>query len=705
MPSRYVAPKRLDNLEDVRKALQMIQEQFDANGISRARAQLVTTSTTLVSGEFVRLSPRQGALLYAKLPKATAENIGERIEISIERPVGTVRVSAERPDTVAGLTVANFTVAGLIILESNGVDQWVMINQIATNSPGQVTGPQGLQGVPGADGLQGEPGEQGYPGQTGAAGAAGTPGTTGADGRQGPPGQTFDYDQAEPAIIPGPAGAAGAAGANGATGAAGAQGREGPPGADLIYPDAEPMQLGLCTAQVPVVTAASPGVLNVAGVGPHNDLALPAGTTAIRFTSGATLTGIDSTGLPNGYSVDLFTSGGTAILTVTNNDVLSIAGNRIVTPGDEDYAAIRGGGRLVLDTIATTTVWRMSSSAGGLTPNLREIATAVASGNLGTINIATLTCGGTYRITSASGSFSIEGFTAKDVGFWFWFSYGEGAGSDSCTLFNEDVTASAANRLKLPGRATGNDMTGLELRGMFVYTGDLRWTWVGADPNRVGFNDANGVTVAANGAITLNTASTDIDLNSGGAIDLVTSPTTGVPVARLNGVPLGFCAEARLTTRTAVAASTTAANVVALTIPANFAVAGTSWRLQAHVRYDRTAAGVASNMSLVVDVGGTDVAIVSGATLLALGNNGSAKLDCILSFLAAPSAAAAYSVSCVMYNSIPAIAPVVSMTIPDPTLTVATNAALTIAVQVFFSVAAATNLTRTALMGHIQRVS
>lgn len=139
MPNRFVAPKRVESLEDVRKALQLVQEQFDANGISKARQQLITKSTTLAAGEFVRVSPRQGQTLYLKLPKADANNIGSRIEISIERPNGTVKIAAEKPDTVSGLATASFTLAGLVILESNGTDQWVLFNQLPTNSPGAAT--------------------------------------------------------------------------------------------------------------------------------------------------------------------------------------------------------------------------------------------------------------------------------------------------------------------------------------------------------------------------------------------------------------------------------------------------------------------------------------------------------------------------------------------------------------------------------------
>lgn len=135
MASRFVAPKRLESMEDVRKAFQLIQEQLDSNGISRARGQLVTTDTTLAAGEYVRISPRQGATLFAKLPKATAENIGAQIAVSVERPNGTLRIAAQKPDTVAGLATAVFTTAGLVILQSNGTDQWSLINQLPANSP------------------------------------------------------------------------------------------------------------------------------------------------------------------------------------------------------------------------------------------------------------------------------------------------------------------------------------------------------------------------------------------------------------------------------------------------------------------------------------------------------------------------------------------------------------------------------------------
>lgn len=135
MPSRFVAPKRLESLEEAQIAFQRIQEQLEALR-PRARGQLVTASTTLIAGEYVRLSPRQGQTLVAKLPKATADNQGQPITVAVERPNGVVRVSAEHPDLVNGAFVDVLTEAGLIVYVSNGRDAWVSGSGAGGGSPG-----------------------------------------------------------------------------------------------------------------------------------------------------------------------------------------------------------------------------------------------------------------------------------------------------------------------------------------------------------------------------------------------------------------------------------------------------------------------------------------------------------------------------------------------------------------------------------------
>jgi hypothetical protein len=120
--------------------------------------------------------------------------------------------------------------------------------------------------------------------------------------------------------------------------------------------------------------------------------------------------------------------------------------------------------------------------------NTTEITAASVTGNLGTINIASLTCGGTYRITSASSAFSVEGFTAKPVGFWFIFDYAE-TSADECTLFNEDATATATNRLVCPH---ADDVVGTPLRAMLFYTNAGRWSvFPASSPNAIGNSTAH----------------------------------------------------------------------------------------------------------------------------------------------------------------------------------------------------------------------
>jgi hypothetical protein len=142
--------------------------------------------------------------------------------------------------------------------------------------------------------------------------------------------------------------------------------------------------------------------------------------------------------------------------------------------------------------------------------NTAEITNATATGNLGTVDISSLTCGGSYRVTNASSSFSIEGFTAKPQGFWFYFASEDDAGSDTCTLFHEDATATAANRIRIPKR---KDIVGIGLRGIFFYAGS-RWNWVADDSQAIGngtahFVDTNGLNIE------IQSASADVNIKAG----------------------------------------------------------------------------------------------------------------------------------------------------------------------------------------------
>src|SRR5690606_3639394 len=69
-------------------------------------------------------------------PKAGPENFGQTVTIALERPNGTLRVSAQAPDTVNGVRATNFASETLITLQSNGVDAWVSVSALPSTSPG-----------------------------------------------------------------------------------------------------------------------------------------------------------------------------------------------------------------------------------------------------------------------------------------------------------------------------------------------------------------------------------------------------------------------------------------------------------------------------------------------------------------------------------------------------------------------------------------
>lgn len=132
------------------------------------------------------------------------------------------------------------------------------------------------------------------------------------------------------------------------------------------------------------------------------------------------------------------------------------------------------------------------------TGNTADVSIASPTGNVGTVDISALTCGGTCRATTPPAAFQIEGFTAKPDGFWFYFQSDE---TDTVTLFDEDATATAANRIRIPGNqdyiATGS------VHGIFYYK-NSRWNWCsGPSPNSKDFIQSF-TTVGASNDVVLN---------------------------------------------------------------------------------------------------------------------------------------------------------------------------------------------------------
>lgn len=140
-----------------------------------------------------------------------------------------------------------------------------------------------------------------------------------------------------------------------------------------------------------------------------------------------------------------------------------------------------------------------------------------ATSNLGTIDISALKCGGSVRVVSASSAYSIEGFTAKSDGFWFDFLAETGL-TNHCTLFDEDATATAANRLSLP---RDQDMSRQgQIRGRFTYR-NSRWNYTGANQQVIGLNGTNYAGwLVTTGDFEIKTAATNVAITAGGAADV-----------------------------------------------------------------------------------------------------------------------------------------------------------------------------------------
>jgi hypothetical protein len=247
--------------------------------------------------------------------------------------------------------------------------------------------------------------------------------------------------------------------------------------------------------------------------GTYDDLVIPDTVTTILTTGVVTINGI--AGGWDGRTIDLIPGNGNNLITVAHAAGTSAVGNQITCAGAINYSEIRGGGRFTYDVQSGTDIWRFNCSSAAR-ENPSEIQLSSLTGNMGTIDISALTCGGSVRATSAAASaaWSVEGFTAKTEGFWFHFSSETGV-TNHCTLFNEDATATATNRLRLPA-STDISSAGF-LDGIFYYR-DSRWSWISANPNQIAQNSTNYVRVSGGGVPQVNIATStgDVTIAAGG---------------------------------------------------------------------------------------------------------------------------------------------------------------------------------------------
>ncbi len=291
---------------------------------------------------------------------------------------------------------------------------------------------------------------------------------------------------------------------------------------------------------------------------------------------------------------------------VTYSASANMSAERVLSAGDSTVIDVATANQIQVDYVGNTA----------------EILSNAPTGNLGTINIAALTCGGTLRYTNAASSFSIEGFTAKPVGFWFHFFWDEALTTDALTLFYQDATATAANRLTMPRRT--DLVTYSPISGIFIYGADSCWHWIGDDPHTIGTNSGNFITSDVNG-ITAITASTPITMTAGGTADV--SITAGDDVIIVCDRLTINAQEPVLTIATlssiqsvgGVAGSTATLTAVTGTALANRWSVGTTYKFEAMGSFTRGATLTALNITFSINLNGISYASTAVAAFITTG--------------------------------------------------------------------------------------
>lgn len=448
MASRFVAPKRLTSLDDAQKALQKIQEQLDALTPAR-RTSIQIRSFTLIAGEFVRASPRQGDTIIAKLPKASAENFGQTVSISLESPNGTLRVSAQAPDTINGVRATNYSSATLITLQSNGVDQWVSVAALPSTSPGGAAlDAEYLLGSADANlpnaAVATDTAEVDF-----AYTAGGTATWTLIDGSIVP--TRLQPDDAREVLRTNAAETA----------------------VEWGYPIATRVNTGTATDawQLDFINGTHTTAAATPSAGGNAFVSFSVNTTTLASAfAGAGMTA---------------TSG---VMNVIGSQYITVAADSVSWAGlDVDFNTSGGpsqsSGWKGFDFVDGNAIqWSASASPPLLSiqPDFVGSSSVITltgiSGNQGTIDISSLKCGGTVRTSAPAGDFQVEGFTGNNTEgfFFFWVSSNVNV---MTTFFNEDGTATSTNRIR---NTNESDVYVGQPNGVFVYMQD-RWRYIGLD--------------------------------------------------------------------------------------------------------------------------------------------------------------------------------------------------------------------------------
>ncbi len=314
----------------------------------------------------------------------------------------------------------------------------------------------GTPGPTGPAGIQGSVGPPGDQGEKGDQGDQGPPGLQGPQGIQGITGNT------------GATGITGQIGPPGDQGEKGDQGDQGPPGSAAAAGAGTGLQFITYGSEATLsnerVATASTSITINTSVGSQIAFEL-ANMAANTFKGNVT----GSTSAP------------------TDNSLSTLAGDSL------DYAAG------VIDYVGTTSVVTLT----GIT------------GNQGTVNIATLECGGRVVVDTPIAAWMIEGFTAKANGFWFCLTADTTSfATNTGCLFHEDTTATSTNRLRCPQAQNCN---GIAIQA-FIYYGNSRWNVVTGNVSKLiasdGINPQNRIDVRdSSGDVSIGAGSSSNSIN------------------------------------------------------------------------------------------------------------------------------------------------------------------------------------------------
>lgn len=121
---RFVAPRTVDDLPTVRRALQDIQSTLDGIAADKVVGRLELSNFSATAGSTHRVSPPSAGVRVA-LPRANEDLVGQTITLVVESPSGAVLIEPTEGAKVNDQSSLSLTAAGSVQLLCTGFGKWV----------------------------------------------------------------------------------------------------------------------------------------------------------------------------------------------------------------------------------------------------------------------------------------------------------------------------------------------------------------------------------------------------------------------------------------------------------------------------------------------------------------------------------------------------------------------------------------------------